>query len=523
MNRFPTFVPQRYRNYLLALALVIALACPHVMAMCALSSTSPSVTVCTPTNGLGVSSPVHIIAGSTDTHSVTLMQVYVDGVKKYEVKANNIDTSLAMTAGSRRVTVQAKDSIGSTFWKTVNITVLSGTPAGLSNLEHIVFMLQENRSFDNYFGRMGQYRRDRGFNDQFDELPLTVAPLDKSKVPVPPFHLQTVCHDDLSPSWDASHYSYHGGLNDRFMQTALSSTFDPDGTRAMGYYDWTDLPYYYELAFQYGTSDRFFSSVLSSTPANRYYMFAATSFGHIRYEQAPSGGWTYPTIFDRLTAAGISWRYYYIDSHQRDITMWSTYVRDKSKVFPISQYFIDVQNDATLPQVVFIDRGSTNNLDEHPAVNIQTGAAYTKTIIDALMQGTAWPSSAFILSFDEAGGLYDHVPPAVFTKPDSIAPVLIAGDAPGDFTLSGFRVPFILISPWAKPHFVSHTNREFTSILRLIEARFDLTPLTARDSNADNMTEFFDFTAPPNLTLPSLPDQPTNGTCLFSNEKAPGH
>src|SRR3954471_24467048 len=84
MNRLPTFVPQRYRNYLLAVALAIALACPHVMAMCALSSTSPSVTVCTPTNGAGVSSPVHIIAGSTDTHAVTLMQVYVDGVKKYE-------------------------------------------------------------------------------------------------------------------------------------------------------------------------------------------------------------------------------------------------------------------------------------------------------------------------------------------------------------------------------------------------------------------------------------------------------
>jgi phospholipase C len=146
-----------------------------------------------------------------------------------------------------------------------------------------------------------------------------------------------------------------------------------------------------------------------------------------------------------------------------------------------------------------------------------------KTIIDALMQGTAWPSSAFILSYDEAGGMYDHVPPVTLPKPDSIAPILLSTDAPGDFTLSGFRVPFILISPWAKRHFVSHVNRDFTSILRLIEARFNLNPLTARDSAADNMTEFFDFNAPPNLTPPALPDQPTNGTCLFSMEKAPGH
>src|SRR6266705_4070236 len=355
----PASIPRALRSVAIGVILLAGLSCIRLQAVCTLNATSPSVTICTPANGASVPTPVHIVAGTTDTHTVTLMQIYVDGVKKYEVKANSVDTSLAMALGARRVTVQAKDSIGTAFWKTVNITVVSGVPAGISNLNHIVFMLQENRSFDNYFGRMGQYRRDRGFNDQFDELPLNVAPLDKSKIPVSPYHFQTVCHDDLSPSWDASHYSYHGGLNDRFMLTALTATYDPDGTRAMGYYDWTDLPYYYELAFQFGTSDRFFSSVLNSTPANRYFLFAATSFGHIRYEQAPSGGWTFPTIFDRLTAAGISWRYYYIDSHQRDITMWSTYQRDKAKVFPISQYFIDVASDATFPQVVFIDLWST--------------------------------------------------------------------------------------------------------------------------------------------------------------------
>jgi len=304
---------------------------------------------------------------------------------------------------------------------------------------------------------------------------------------------------------------------------SVPATYDPDGTRAIGYYDWTDLPYYYELAFQFGTSDRFFSSVLTGTAPNRYFMFAGTSFGHIRYEQAPSTGWTFPTIFDRLTAAGVRWRYYYIDSHQRDITMWSTYRRDNSKVFPISQYFIDVKNDATFPQVVFIDRGSSNQLDEHPAVNIQTGAAYTKGLIDALMQSPAWPSSAFILTYDEGGGLYDHVPPAVFPKPDSIPPMLLSTDTVGDFTQSGFRVPLTVISPWTKAHFVSHVDRDFTSILRLIEARFNLSPLTARDAAADDMTEFFDFSAPANLTPPTLPDQPTNGTCLFSLERAPGH
>ena len=522
----PMSFPYTLRKCALLLVFVSGPWCAHLHAMCTLNPSSPSVTICEPVNGATVPTPVHIVAGTTDTRPVTLLQIYVDGLKKYEVKANSLDTSLAMPLGARRVTVQAKDSAGTVFKGTVNITVTnSGPPTGLTNLNHIVFMLQENRSFDNYFGRMGQYRRDRGFNDQFDELPLNVAPLDRAGHPVSPYHFQTVCHENLSPAWSESHYDYHNGLMDRFMLTtgSVSSTYDPDGTRAMGYYDWTDLPYYYELAFQYATSDRFFSSVMSNTAANRYYMFGATSFGHVRYEQAPSGGWTYPTIFDRLTTAGITWRYYYIDTGQRDITMWSTYPRDRAKVFPISQYYIDVQNEATFPQVVFIERGSTSNLDEHPSANIQTGAANTKKLIEAVMQSPGWGSSVFILSFDEGGGLYDHVPPATVPKPDAIAPILNPTDLPGDFNQTGFRIPLIVISPWTKPHFVSHTVRDLTSILSLIEARFGLATLTARDAAADNMTEFFDFSAPHNLTIPVLPDQPTNGTCLFSLERAPGH
>jgi len=107
--------------------------------------------------------------------------------------------------------------------------------------------------------------------------------------------------------------------------------------------------------------------------------------------------------------------------------MWSTYPRDRAKVFPISQYYIDVQSEATFPQVVFIERGSTSNLDEHPSANIQTGAANTKKLIVAVMQSPGWGSSVFVLSFDEGGGLYDHVPPATVPKPDAIAPAKTAG------------------------------------------------------------------------------------------------
>jgi phospholipase C len=108
-------------------------------------------------------------------------------------------------------------------------------------------------------------------------------------------------------------------------------------------------------------------------------------------------------------------------------------------------------------------------------------------------------------------------------KPDNIAPKLAPTDKPGDFNQSGFRVPMVVVSPWVRPSFVSHTARDYTSILRLIEDTFNVKSLTLRDANADNMMEFFDFSAGPRLlTPPALLLQPTNGTCNNNLEKAPG-
>jgi phospholipase C len=493
---------------------------------CALNSTDPSVTICTPNDGTTVTSPVHVVAGTTDSSQVTAMKIYLDGTAVYSTVANQLDTNVAMANGGHRVAVQAWDKAGRVFKSVVNITV--GTPPpppdGLSNLNHIIFLLQENRSQDNYFGRMGQYRRDRGFNDPYDELPLNVSLIDRAGHPVQPYHFQTVCHENLSPGWNESHYDVDGGKMDKFMQTAGSvpSTIDPDGTRAMGYYDWNDLPYYYELAFQFASSDKFFSSVLAPTIPNRMYMFAGTSFGHIRPDAAPSGGWTQKTIFDALDAAGVSWRYYYQDNSVY-LAEWQTWAKDSGKVYNISSYYNDIKNPSTLPSVIFIERAASTGLDEHPSENVQKGAARVKQILDALMQSPTWDSSAFILTYDEGGGLYDHVVPPSVAKPDDIAPMLRSTDRAGDFTQMGFRVPLMVISPWSKPHYVSHNPMELTSILRLIEKRFNVPALTARDANAPDMTEFFDFTQPALLTPPPLPDQPTTGLCSFSAEKAPGH
>ncbi|MEY2414466.1 MAG: phospholipase, partial [Acidobacteriaceae bacterium] len=315
----------------------------------------------------------------------------------------------------------------------------------------------------------------------------------------------------------------NGGKMDGFMKTSTSvaSTIDPTGTRAMGYYDQTDLNYYYEAAAQFATSDRFFSPVPTNTNANRMYLFAGTSFGHIRPNTPPAGGWPQPTIFDKLDHAGVSWRYYYQDNGAY-LPEWSTYQRDAAKLVPISNWATDLQNEANLPLVIFIERAGPSGLDEHPGNNIQSGAADVANIINALIGSPSWQSSAFILTFDEGGGLYDHVVPATAVPPDSIPPMFQAGDQPGDFGRDGFRIPLIVISPWVKPNYVSHTWRDYTSILRLIEARFNVPALTARDAAADNMMEFFDFSSPHWLTPPPLPAQVTSGMCNFNLEKAPG-
>jgi len=410
------------------------------------------------------------------------------------------------------------------------VPMSSQTGTGLDNIHHIVFMLQENRSFDNYYGLMGQYRSQRGYNDPFDGVPLDASLRDISGDPVSPYHFSTVCTETLSPGWNESHYDWDNGVMDNFMQTSLStpSNIDPNGTRAMGYYDWTDIPYYYELAFQFATSDRWYSPVMSNTPANRTYMFYATSFGYTFAREGNPPPPPGPSIFDLLSAAGVSWRYYMVDPNTG--TSGHSFARirydrvngaDSGNYTNISQYFVDLQQESTTPAVMFIESGEQQGLDEHPNTNIQTGAAYVKSLIDALMNSPAWSSSVFVLSYDEGGGQYDHVSPVAMPHPDGIPPQdLGPEDIPGDFNQSGFRVPVTVISPWVKPHFVSHTARDYTSILKMIETRFGLQPLTNRDAGADDMTEFFDSMPHP---TPLLPGQPTNGICDYSQENAPGH
>ena len=176
-------------------------------------------------------------------------------------------------------TATATDASGVTTTAKAVVTLNGGLQ---KSVNHIIWIVQENRSFDSYFGKLGLYRASKGLPREVDgvENDSAVTLTDLQGNPRHPFHYATECTENMSPAWNESHRDVNGGKMDGYMQTTNSVPvqFDPSGSRAMGYYDQRDLPYYYELATQFATSDSMFSSLLSNTIANRLYLFTGTSF-----------------------------------------------------------------------------------------------------------------------------------------------------------------------------------------------------------------------------------------------------
>jgi phospholipase C len=203
----------------------------------------------------------------------------------------------------------------------------------------------------------------------------------------------------------------------------------------------------------------------------------------------------------------VSWKIYF---SQIPFAAEFAYVRNHvpGNVVPIANYYTDAAA-GRLPAVSFIDPifVATNPVenDEHPPSNVQVGQNFVSGVVNALFRSPNWSDSAFFLTYDEHGGFYDSVAPPVAVVPDAIPPMLQAGDVVASFDRYGIRVPVAVISPYSKPHFVSHVVNDHTSILKFIETRFGLPSLTARDAAANPMLEFFNFEDPSFMQPPALP------------------
>jgi len=366
-------------------------------------------------------------------------------------------------------------------------------PAGLTKIKHVVVLMQENRSYDSYYGHL----HDQGQPDSALE-PNTGNPDPRHPgKTIRPFLTKRVCTEaDLDHSWTGTHHEWDNGKMDGFTAVNADST-DTLGRRAMGYFDKSTLSFYYNLANQFAIADHYFASVLTQTFPNRFYLLAGTSFGHIRNDYPPAGGFTQKTVFQLLDQAKprVSWKIYLASAQ---VELLFRYVqRHLGHVAKISQYYKDAAA-GKLPQVAFVESdplGDVNHeSDEHPPANVQVGQKFTHDVIKALVASPNWSSSAMFLTYDEHGGYYDHMRPPAAPAPDKILPMRQPGDAPGEFNRYGIRVPAMVISPYARKHYVSHSTYDHTSILRFIEKRFGLPALTRRDRMANPMLGMFDFT-----------------------------
>lgn len=388
-----------------------------------------------------------------------------------------------------------------------------------AKIKHYVILMQENRSLDHMFGKTGH---------GIEGIPAGAFQLDTDGTKVFPYHAPNACLGDIDHQWNAMHESYDNGAMDGFVKAGRhghTAVFQANARNTMAYYDDSDHPFYTWLATTFATSDRYFGSVLSSTWPNRDYMLAGRSFGPRTLNGHTGTGVLYEndgfpstqTIFDQLDAKGVPW-VIYVETAPRlnefaafeDAlgAQWKPgFKRGLGEVRDFSDFASAVAN-GTLPPVTFVH---TVRHDEHPSeqpdtdVSIPEGERFVRSVITQVMRGPAWPDTALLLTYDESGGFYDHVPPPsacpAGAEERQLSPPEYGLRAPLDRL--GFRVPVFVVSPWSRPGYVSHVNHSHTSMLRLLQATFDLPALSGRDANSDALLDLFDFSCPHFATPPA--------------------
>ena len=596
-----------------------------------------------------VANPTSITAGNSSVLTViatNATQVTISGTDSsaYTLQPTG-GTQSVSPAATTTYTATATGGGGSA---TATATVTVTAAASLQSIDHVIFMLQENHTFDNYFGMLNPYRQANGMNvgddgvtynvDGIDDKLTTISNSDDQGTAYPLFKFTSTCIDDESSDWLASYgdvntydflanrpiqmggfvhnaEGYANSCNSSPAGTCSGAFTDLTGERSMGYYDQGFLNYYYYMASQFALSDRWFSPVSTKSIGNRIATFTGGTTQGLVYDPGNDDHLPQldiPNIFEELDQAKVSWKIYYTVTDDLCLdgddcsssananypatdfenlsysyqylyenptkaactapTQASTVVGDSTNSFcidpshiaPLSTYFSDLAN-GTLPSFAFIEAGYGNN-DEHPGSgqSILAGQAQVANIVNTFMASSSWKDSVFFLAYDEGGGPYDHVPPVpnesnintdsslgtipdistIAVNPDSYNPCVPpggtatthcdltttdpganSGDAAavsGFAAQLGFRVPNMIISPFTRKHYVSHTPMDHTAIIKFVENRFigASAHLTARDAVQPNLLEFFDFTNVPWATPPT-PPAPVTAESLGYNPCTP--
>ncbi len=401
--------------------------------------------------------------------------------------------------------------------KRVSVPVTPPSPApGFTNLpspessgiDHIVVVTMENRSFDHFLGWLPNAN---GWASQQPALTFT----DTSGRAYPPQNLGSDYDGCGHPVPDNSYgtpnlTAYDNGKMDGFLRVKGSDVY------SIGYYTSAEIPFLAGLAQTYTTCDQWFAPILAETFPNRMFLWAAQTD-----RLTNSIGLTnLPTIFDRLAAKNVSHRYYF--GNIPFLALWGLKYLSSSSRF---SEFLQHAAAGDLPAVSFVDPKFTEiddglGNDDHPHSDIRNGDAFLSQVFHALAEGPKWSSTVLIIIFDEWGGFFDHVAPPLAVPANTVDTHLVNGQV-----LLGFRVPTIIASPFTKGNNrVDSAVYDHTSILKLIEWRWSLSPLTPRDASAGigNPAAKFNFNSP-DASVPSLPQPgPVPGRpCFLRGATAP--
>jgi len=404
-------------------------------------------------------------------------------------------------------------------------------PAGtdtLPGIEHIVVLMLENHSYDNILGMLG---RGDGFTLGNNGLPTAANPYPNGQIQHA-FRMPTTCQLQGTPSqeWAAAHHAYAGGAMNGFVSAAISPQAHAIvGGVAMGYWTGDDLPFTYALARTFPVGDRWFCSLLGQTDPNRRYLIAGTSAG-MTDDAGPSDlSALIPavgTIFTTLDTYRISWENYtaaYPYGATPELFPASDAAPEAVHHKPLPEFFSDAAT-GDLPSFSLLDPDYTTQSEENPQ-NIVVGEALLAQVVQAVGTSPLWPTTMLAIMYDEHGGYYDHVPPPPAIPPDSIGPAVQPGESTYDgFARYGFRVPSVVVSPYARPGHVTSVLHDHTSVLAMVERKWNLPALTYRDANANDLTDFLDLSAlaAGKPTFPALPalappgDTPARLACSAS-------
>ncbi|HVB91833.1 MAG TPA: alkaline phosphatase family protein [Acidimicrobiales bacterium] len=425
--------------------------------------------------------------------------------------------------------------------------IRASSNASLSDIEHVVFLMQENRSFDHYFGTMSAVR---GFSDPNPSPPVWdqygyrpgfgVDPTGYMQ----PFHLEQVfptengeTTNDITHNWGPQHQSWNNGKMDSWVTAHLAGDGVANFAPTMGYFTRQDIPFYYALADAFTICDNYYCSVLGPTDPNRTMAFSATidpsgtGGGPVLVTQVQGrpqqyNTFTWETMPERLLNAGVSWKVYndplglalfnplpYFKAYNDSTTTRGLALQNQALA---PSYPANLQADVTagtLPQVSWIHGPITQC--EHPATSPQWGENFVQTVLNILTSNPeVWAHTLFIVNYDENGGFFDHVapptaPPGTPGEYLTMNPLPAAASGVAGPVGLGFRVPCFVISPFSQGGYLSSEVFDHTSTLRLIETLFGVQVPNLSDwrrSVTGDMTSALALGQPPNAAVPTLPE-----------------